>query len=158
VIHRLALLSLLFLSACAVPQASYIHVNKSKREMVLLDAQQQVMKSYKVALGFDPLGQKIREGDGKTPEGLYKITYKNPHSRFRKSLKISYPSETDRALASEMGYAPGGDIVIHGIGRSTRARQMRYRDWTWGCIAVKDYEIDQIYASVPSGTPILIEP
>lgn len=158
-IHRLILLSLLlFLAACAVPQARYIHVSKSKREMVLLDEKQEVIKKYNIALGFDPLGHKTREGDGKTPEGIYTIGYKNPKSRFFKSLHISYPNATDYAVARTLGYKPGGDIVIHGVGNSTRARDYNYRDWTWGCIAVRDHEMAQIYNMVQAGTPILIEP
>ncbi len=158
-IHRLCLFVLILcVSACALPQAHYIHVSKHKREMVLLDEQKQVLKKFNVALGFDPVGHKAQEGDGKTPEGLYKITYKNNQSRFRKSLRISYPNATDIELARQQGFRPGGDIVIHGVGSSTRAREFGYRDWTWGCIAVRDNEIEQIFAMVPSGTPILIEP
>ena len=148
----------MLLAACAVPQASYVHVSKQNREMVLLDKDQNVMKKYNISLGFDPLGHKMREGDGKTPEGLYTINYKNPKSRFFKSLHISYPNPTDYAVAKSQGYKPGGDVVIHGVGNSTRARAYNYRDWTWGCIAVRDNEIAQIYNMVPTGTPILIEP
>lgn len=158
-IHRLCLLLLILtVSACALPRAHYIHVDKSKREMVLLDENKQLLKKFDIALGFDPIGHKSREGDGKTPEGLYTINYKNTQSRFRKSLHISYPNETDKALAAQQGFQPGGDIVIHGVGNSTRAREYGYKDWTWGCIAVRDNEIEQIFAMVPSGTPILIVP
>jgi len=157
VIHRLCLLLLvLAVSACAVPQAHYIHVNKSKREMALLDEKRQPIKIYKVALGFDPIGHKIQEGDGRTPEGLYKISSHNPRSRFHKSLRISYPNRTDYFEAQRQGYKPGGDIVIHGVGDAQRVRYLK--DWTLGCIAVKDHEIDQIYSMVPNGIPILIEP
>jgi len=103
-------------------------------------------------LGFAPTGHKEIEGDGKTPEGAYFIDRKNPNSSFYLSIGISYPNAADRAKARAMGESPGGDIFIHG----TPKRFRREPDWTWGCIAVKDREMEDIYAMVNVGTPIFL--
>lgn len=111
------------------------------------------LKSYDIGLGFAPLGHKTREGDGRTPEGEYTIDRRNPNSRYYLSLGISYPNAEDRAYAAAKGVSPGGDIFIHG-------RPKRYRkapdDWTFGCIAVSNREMQQVYAMVKDGTPITI--
>ena len=96
------------------PQADRILIVKSARSMTLL-RQGKVLKAYKVALGSDPVGAKTREGDGKTPEGEYRISEKNNHSQFHLSLRISYPNEADRQRAKQLGVNPGGDIFIHGL-------------------------------------------
>lgn len=158
----LLVLGLLFLSACtALPPASFIHVDKSDRVMTLLNENYQPIKSYTVALGTDPIGHKQQEGDGRTPEGLYHIIYHNLNSQYHKSLYISYPNAKDKAEARKHGVDPGGDIVIHGRGKGTGWKIAKYTprgDWTLGCIAVTDQEMDEIFAAVPDGTPILIEP
>lgn len=151
------------ISACSapLPPASYIHVDKSDRIMTLLDAQEKPIKSYNIALGTDPLGHKQEEGDGRTPEGLYHIIYHNENSQYHKSLYISYPNKADIAQARKRGVDPGGDIVIHGRGKGTGWEISKYTargDWTLGCIAVTDEEMDEIFAAVPDGAPILIEP
>ena len=135
-------------------QITSISVDKSARRMYLL-SESTVIRSYRIGLGFAPNGHKSLTGDGKTPEGLYYIDRKNPNSKFHLSLGISYPNAQDRAYAQSIGASAGGDIFIHGQSETPRFWK---RDWTEGCIAVKDHEIQEIYALVPVGTPILITP
>jgi murein L,D-transpeptidase YafK len=113
-----------------------------------------VLRVYRVALGRDPIGHKQQEGDGRTPEGRYHIDRRNPRSRYHLSLRISYPNEQDAAGALDRGVAPGGDIMIHGL----KDGELRDDDWTQGCIAVTDAEMDEIWNLVPEGTPIVINP
>ncbi len=135
------------------PEVTQVQVHKTDRKMYLLH-NDRVLKSYDVALGFAPDGHKQFEGDGKTPEGAYFITHRNPNSRFHLSLGISYPNEADRAFAKAQGKSPGGDIFIHGGPR----RPTSSRDWTEGCIAVSDAEMEVIYSMIEPGTPIYILP
>ena len=116
-----------------------------------------VLKSYGVGLGFAPKGHKEIEGDGRTPEGHYYVDRRNPNSSFHLSIGISYPNEVDRAKAHAIGKSPGGDIFIHGRGDKVDKKKAK-GDWTWGCIAVKDREMEEIYAMVRDGTPITIYP
>jgi murein L,D-transpeptidase YafK len=136
------------------PEVTHVVVQKGARKMYLLN-DRKVLRDFDIGLGFAPTGHKRVEGDGKTPEGTYIIDRRNPESRFHLSIGVSYPNEFDRALADEMGKSPGGDIFIHG--RPTKYRNS-VRDWTWGCIAVTDDEIEDIYAMVRNGTPITINP
>ena len=133
------------------PPVTSVVVQKGRRQMFLMNANQ-VLESYDLELGFAPTGHKQVEGDGKTPEGAYFIDRKNPNSSFYLSIGISYPNEADRAKARAMGESPGGDIFIHG----TPKRFRHDPDWTWGCIAVKDREMENIYAMVNVGTPIFL--
>lgn len=121
---------------------------------------QSILKEYKVALGPNIIGHKTRQGDGKTPEGRYIIDYRNPRSQFYRSLHISYPNRTDRDVARKAGRDSGGLIMIHGLGRNfgSIGAAHRLRDWTLGCIAVTNEEIDEIWAMVEDGTPIEIFP
>jgi murein L,D-transpeptidase YafK len=139
--------------------ADRIVVWKSKRQLDLY-AHGKLLKSYAVSLGRNPVGPKEREGDKRTPEGLYAIESHNPRSSFHKALKVSYPSAADRAAAAKRGVAPGGDIMIHGIrnGLGLMGRLQRRRDWTAGCMAVTNPEIEEIYRAVPDGTPVEIRP
>ena len=114
----------------------------------------QVLEAYEFELGFAPEGDKQVEGDGRTPEGRYFIDRRNPESAYYLSLGISYPNDADRAEARELGQSPGGDIFIHGTPRPFRGQD----DWTWGCIAVTNAEMRQIYAMVRTGTIIDIYP
>ena len=139
-------------SRCGVLQASRIVVNKGRREMLLL-AGESVLRSYRIALGTCPIGHKEREGDGRTPEGVYCIDWRNQRSRYHLSLHVSYPSDSDCARAGEAGYDPGGDIMIHGQPSDGRRPA---GDWTQGCIAVSDAEIGEIWSLVPDGTAIEI--
>lgn len=136
------------------PEVTYVVVNKTDRRMWLLH-HDRVLEEYKIRLGFAPLGHKEIEGDGKTPEGTYIIDRRNPNSRFHLSLGISYPNEEDRRRAKELGQKPGGDIFIHGQKVPTRKDRS---DWTWGCISVWNKEMEDIYAMVRDGTPILLNP
>src|SRR5262249_20363394 len=113
-----------------------------------------ILRAYRVSLGREPQGHKQREGDGRTPEGSYVIDRRNPQSRYHLSLHISYPNGEDRTRAQELGVEPRGDIMIHGLKDGER----RQDDWTQGCIAVTDEEMDEIWALVPDGTPIAINP
>jgi len=138
---------------CGVLRADRVVVNKARREMLLLRGES-VLRSYRVAIGREPVGHKEREGDGRTPEGRYVIDRRNPKSRYHLSLRISYPNEADRARAQELGVKPGGDIMIHGL----KDGLPREDDWTQGCIAVTDEEMDEIWSLVAEGTPIVINP
>jgi len=131
------------------PRVTSVVVQKARREMFLLN-DRTVLKSYRFDLGFAPEGHKQFEGDGKTPEGSYRIDRKNPNSSFYLSVGIDYPNAQDRAAAREMGKSPGGDIFIHG----TPKLFARQDDWTAGCIAVRDREMEDIYAMIEIGTPI----
>jgi murein L,D-transpeptidase YafK len=120
----------------------------------------EVLKTYKVALGTVPVGRKQRSGDHKTPEGVYTVDWKNAASKFHKALHVSYPNVADRERARKMGVHPGGDIEIHGLGAKFGwvGALHRERDWTDGCIAVTNEEIDEIWPLVPVGTVIEIKP
>ncbi len=134
-------------------------VNKTRREMLLLCGES-VLRSYRIALGRNPDGPKLEEGDCRTPEGRYIIDRRNPQSRFHLSLHISYPDETDRARALDRGVDPGGDIMIHGLrnGEGHVGKAHLESDWTRGCIAVTNEEMDEIWELVEDGTPIEINP
>lgn len=136
-----------------------ILVEKSNRRLMLI-SQGEVLKSYKIALGGDPVGPKERKGDNKTPEGIYFINGRNRDSRFHLSLRISYPNEKDKKRAKELGVSPGGDIMIHGIknGFSWVGDAHSGIDWTKGCIAVTDEEIEEIDKAAPNGTVVEIRP
>jgi murein L,D-transpeptidase YafK len=136
----------------AGPPITQVQVHKARRKLFLI-SDQSVVKTYRVALGYNPVGPKKWEGDGRTPEGTYLIDWQNPNSAYHLSLRISYPNAQDLAEAAAMGRRPGGEIYIHGYGGR---RINRHVDWTAGCIAVKDSEIEEIYAMVRPGTPIFL--
>lgn len=139
--------------------ADHVLVLKKQRTLQLLN-HGRVLKSYKVALGADPVGPKTRQGDHKTPEGIYILDSRNVRSQFYKSIHISYPNASDRAAARARGVSPGGDVFVHGLPNGYRSvgASHRLKDWTDGCIAVTDEEIDEIWAAVGNGTPIEIRP
>jgi murein L,D-transpeptidase YafK len=148
-----------FAAAPTQPQADRIIILKSAHTMTLLSGDK-VLKTYKVALGTVPVGPKRVEGDHKTPEGNYTIDAKNPQSQFHLSLHISYPSAADRESAAKLGTRPGGAIMIHGLAKQfaylgTLHRQV---DWTDGCVAVTNAEIEEIWKLVPVGTRVEIRP
>lgn len=162
--RRFVLLGLaLGLSGCANskfrsydgPEVTRIVVFKTTRRMYLMH-DDDVLRGYDIDLGFAPAGPKQVEGDGKTPEGRYRIDRRNPNSSFHLSLGISYPNTADVARARAMGQSPGGDIFIHGqpnlLGPQTE------ENWTAGCIAVTNDEMEEIYAMVENETPIDIYP
>lgn len=136
------------------PEVTRVLIYKEKRVMYLMH-HDEVLEQYNVGLGFQPVGDKQKQGDGRTPEGNYTVNRRNPNSEFYLSLGISYPDNNDRVGASEAGVDPGGDIFIHGRPKKYRNGQ---QDWTAGCIAIKDREIRQAYAMVKNGTPISILP
>jgi murein L,D-transpeptidase YafK len=139
--------------------ADRIVIVKSEHTMTVL-RQGQVLKTYKVALGHEPRGAKTRLGDNKTPEGEYVIDSRNAHSQFHLSLHISYPSPADRDRAKKLGVDPGGQIMIHGLppAYAWLGPLHRKTDWTLGCIAVTDSEIEEIWTLVPVGTKVEIKP
>jgi murein L,D-transpeptidase YafK len=144
---------------CGILRVDRIVVNKSRREMLLLSGES-VLRSYRIALGRDPLGQKTCEGDGKTPEGSYVIDRRNPKSAYHRSLHISYPTASQQELARSVGIDPGGDIMIHGLrnGEAHIGKAHLESDWTQGCIAVTNEEMDEIWDLVGDGMPIQINP
>ena len=119
-----------------------------------------LLKSYAVSLGPDPISPKWREGDGRTPEGEYRIDYRKADSSFHRALHISYPGPKDIAVARAHGVSPGGLVMIHGTknGLSRHQEEQLPADWTNGCVAVTDREIDEIWRMVPDGTRIIFEP
>lgn len=119
-----------------------------------------VVRVYAVALGAAPVGHKEREGDNKTPEGLYAIDGKNPDSAYYKNMGVSYPNAQDKARAKQLGASPGGDIKIHGLAPHFADVGIAHRmtDWTFGCIAVANEEMEELFQRVAVGTPIEIFP
>lgn len=146
-------------AAEAPKRVDLIVVEKAKRELTLY-ADKKKLKTYRIVLGGNPVGDKEKEGDLKTPEGRYTIDAKNPNSSFHKSLHISYPDKTDRAEARRQGVSPGGAIMIHGTPDYIAALYLAgiFPDWTAGCIAVSNDEMDEIFRRVRIGTPIVIKP
>ncbi|MFV0408485.1 MAG: murein L,D-transpeptidase family protein [Paracoccus sp. (in: a-proteobacteria)] len=138
-------------------QVERIVVDKPARRLQLLRGDK-VIREYAISLGAAPEGHKQREGDERTPEGEYLIDWRNPGSVAHLSLHVSYPDAEDRAAAAARGESPGGAIMIHGMlnGWGWLGGLHRYRDWTNGCIAVSNDEIEEIWSLVPDGTPIEI--
>ena len=134
-------------------------VHKSKRTMSAY-SQGRLLKIYPISLGKQPVGHKQFEGDGKTPEGKYRINDRNPNSAYHKNLGVSYPNEADKAYAAAQGKSPGGLIKIHGMknGWGFIGKKHLQKDWTNGCIAVTDEEIDELYRSVKHNAEIEILP
>lgn len=139
--------------------ADHILVEKNKRKLTLF-ADGEVLKSYRISLGREPTGDKIRAGDNRTPEGFYYIDYRINESDFHKALHISYPNGYDKFKARQIGADPGGNIMLHGLKNNDRniAYYHGYFDWTKGCIAVTNAEIEEIWKIVPNGTSIEIRP
>ena len=140
-----------------------IEVFKSQR-LLQLKHQDEVIRSYPIRLGFNPIGHKQFEGDGKTPEGAYSIDWRNSQSAYYKSLHISYPNQNDLAFAKQQHQSTGGDVMIHGTvptwaaSLPSSATYMPRKDWTLGCIAVRNVDIDEIWQLVPNHTKIIIYP
>ena len=159
--------TVILLFACCVlliseaPDAVIDHVivYKQQRKMVLLSRGKE-LKTYRVALGGDPVGPKERQGDHRTPEGSYVLDSRNAHSHFYKAFHISYPNQNDIAVAKKLNVSPGGDIMLHGLPKDYAwlGKNHVLEDWTDGCIAVTNEEMDEIWESVRVGTPIDIKP
>ena len=154
------MLLLLATSVCATQQkADLVRVVKSESRLYLL-RDDEVFASYNVVFGANPKGHKEREGDERTPEGRYYLTYKNPDSAFHLSIHVSYPNAEDREHARQLGVDPGGDIMIHGQknGKEWLSRFSRFVNWTDGCIALSNSDMDKVWDAIDAGIPIEIEP
>lgn len=134
-----------------------IVVEKSTRRMILY-RDDMALRVYRIALGFAPEGDKEREGDGKTPEGIFRIDRKNPESKFYLSLGLDYPHEEDLVRASTGGYSAGGDIFIHGQPKGVSGEQWINYDWTAGCIAVSNAIMDELWPVIEVGTVVEVRP
>lgn len=164
----LALLVAFSVAGCATKRppperlsADRVVVKKSERKLMLVKGGE-VVREYRVALGDNPYGHKMHQGDERTPEGEYILDWRNPRSNYYKSIHVSYPNERDQLFARAMGMDPGGMIMIHGMPDYLRTpavmRQFNRRDWTDGCIAVTNDEMEEIWRAVRDGTPIDIVP
>ena len=144
-------------ATAAAGSVDLVVVDKHRRSLRLMRGGQTV-RTYRIALGFNPEGHKSREGDGQTPEGFYRIDGYVAESAFHRALHISYPNAWDRRRASDSGYDPGGQIMIHGLPNGVSGEEVGHgqEDWTNGCIAVTNREMRELVALVPVGTPILI--
>jgi murein L,D-transpeptidase YafK len=140
-------------------KADLVVVYKQQRLLKLMSGGDMV-RQYPIALGFNPQGHKRREGDGRTPEGAYRIDWRNPHSGFHLSLHIDYPRPADGSAAAAASEDPGRDIMIHGLPNGFTADQIGHprTDWTSGCIAVTNAEIEEIWRLVDDGTVVLVLP
>ncbi len=170
-IGAISLLGLLGLGGCGSTsnmkavesnRADQVIVKKSQRKLEL-HQNGRVIREYRVALGGSPNGHKFTEGDQRTPIGDYSLNWRNPNSNFYKAIHISYPNERDKLVSRTLGYSsPGGMIMIHGLPNYVQSDSMRRqyvgRDWTHGCIAVQNHEMDEIWRMVGDGTPIRILP
>ena len=144
----------------SIAPVDYVVVKKSKRKLFLY-AGADLVKSYSIALGKQPKGQKEREGDSRTPEGLYILDWRNPHSKFFRSIHVSYPSVSQARNAKEAGIDPGGAIMIHGQPNDWSERiklTFAHKDWTEGCIALENQDMIEVWDLVKDGTPIEIKP
>ncbi len=140
-------------------KADLVVVRKSARRIELYQSGE-ILKSYPISLGRHPVGKKQQQGDGRTPEGEYELDYRNPNSSFHKALHISYPQSDDIGAARIRGVDPGGLVMVHGMrnGLGWLGRLHRIIDWTDGCVAVTNREMDEIWRAVPDGTKIILQP
>ena len=134
-----------------------IVIDKSDRVLIAYQGDR-ALRRYPMSLGFAPDGDKVRQGDGKTPEGTFRVDRRNPQSRFHLSLGLDYPHPDDIARARAGGYSAGGDIFIHGQPRGFGGLQRIAEDWTAGCIAVNNHAMDELWAATPIGTIVVIQP
>lgn len=147
------------LPVLASSHADRVVVDKSERRLYLYQGDE-VLRSYEIALGRNPVGPKVRQGDRRTPEGRYTLDRRNPQSRFYRSIHISYPNENDRRRARAKGVPPGENIMIHGVPNRYRDGQEFFVGWDWteGCIAVTNDDMKEIWTLVADNTPIEIHP
>ena len=138
-------------------KADAVLVYKSERLLMLLRAGE-IIGHFKIALGRNPIGPKTSEGDARTPEGRYYLDWRNPDSRFYRSMHISYPSPKDLAHSHRSGASPGGNVMIHGLPNDPLQAELVWDDWTDGCIAVANEAMDAIWSAVDDGTVIVIRP
>lgn len=147
------------ITVAAPPALLRIEIYKASRSLQLWRGAQ-LLQSVGIALGQQPIGHKTCEGDSRTPEGVYTVTERKADSRFHLALRLSYPNTDDRLRAARLGCNPGGDIMIHGLpnGRGYMGSAHRQEDWTEGCAAVTNEEMDRLWALVPAGTRVEIRP
>ncbi|RJX75348.1 hypothetical protein DZ860_01305 [Vibrio sinensis] len=147
-------MGVIFTNQC-VADIDIIKVDKSKRRMYLMD-DNRVVREFRIALGKQPRGHKVREGDQRTPEGRYYLDFIMDDSEFYRSIHISYPNELDKSYAQRLNVSPGGNIKIHGIRLDEKLSQSYIQsfDWTDGCIAITNAEMDELLQLVKVGTPI----
>ncbi len=138
-------------------QIDHITIDKSSRKMVVYRAGK-ALKTYDIALGRAPIGDKVRQGDNRTPEGRFRINRRNAGSKFHLSLGLDYPQAADLKRAAAGGYNAGGDIMIHGQPNSVPKGYIMSGDWTAGCIAVTNKEIAEIFAATQTGVTVDITP
>jgi len=140
-------------------QADSLLIVKSERKLYLLK-EGEVLRDFDIALGLMPEGSKQREGDFRTPEGLYYLDARNSNSDYFLSLQISYPNRQDVASARSQGVEPGGQIMIHGQPNEPKYSESRYENWDWtdGCVAVSNSDMVDIWLMTEEGTPIEIKP
>jgi len=153
------LLMLQVLNAESAQKADSVLVIKAENRLYLI-SDGIAFASFRATFGANPVGHKQRQGDERTPEGNYVLDYKNPNSQFYKSIHVSYPNAKDRKNARRLGVDPGGDIMIHGQtnGWGWAAPVAQFFPWTDGCVALSDRDMDKVWESVDSGTPIEIRP
>jgi len=146
-------------TAVADVQADRVIVRKAARQLTLM-RNGRPLRSYHVSLGANPKGAKERQGDERTPEGIYMIDSRNAYSKYHLALHVSYPNAADRLRARRLHVAPGGEIMIHGTRNRWRGLRavFAHTDWTAGCIAVSDHDIEEIWRLVPNGTAVEIRP
>lgn len=167
VLALLALAAVLLLRPAGVPpnqpeiplvgMVDRVVLEKAARELTLWQGGK-VVRRYPVALGFSPIGDKVRQGDGRTPEGIFRIDRRNDQSKFHLSLGLDYPQAQDRARAEAAGYDPGGDIMLHGQPNSMPVGMKAKGDWTAGCIALTNAQIDEIWRVTQIGTVVEVRP
>jgi murein L,D-transpeptidase YafK len=140
-------------------KADLVRVDKG-RGRLYLERDGEVFGTFQVSLGKTPRGHKQQQGDGRTPEGRYVLDYKNASSRYYKSIHVSYPNAKDRESARQRGVDPGGDIMIHGQpnGKGWLGPISQLFNWTDGCIALRNKDMDVVWEAVDPGTPIEITP
>ncbi|WP_411839580.1 L,D-transpeptidase family protein [Paracoccus sp. ME4] len=135
-------------------RVGHIQVRKAARKLELISPDRKLIKSYDMRLGFKPVGAKRFQGDGRTPEGIYRIDRKNSQSAFHLSLGVSYPSRKDLSYAASRGRSPGGDIFIHG--QPNGFQGVHSHDWTRGCIAVSNDDVEELWGLIPASMQVAI--
>ena len=138
-------------------KADLVVVNKSQYRLSLMRNGKE-LRYFWIALGRNPIGTKVMRGDKRTPEGRYTLDYKNAYSKYYKSIHISYPNKEDKARAQRMGVNPGGMLMIHGQPNGVFSRGLQHSNWTNGCIALLNHDMDELWRLVDPGTPIDIYP
>jgi murein L,D-transpeptidase YafK len=146
-------------AAWAKDKATRVVIHKQQRTLVVFQ-KEKTLATFHVALGFEPVGPKEKQGDGKTPEGTYVLDFKKPNSAYYKAIHVNYPNAQDRLRAKKLGVSPGGDIMIHGQpnGYGWAAAATQKTDWTLGCIALTNEDMDALWGWVEPGTPVEILP